>query len=784
MIELNKLFKKVAVVKHVNKTIVLIMLFAIFSLILIKSSNTSARNQVDSLNPTDSLQKLLRLLADSKPDTNRIQYLLNIAGHFINQQENQSINLAKAFPYLQKARILNDQLKSPNSEFRILMGYALYLNKRHLRVQQALTYEKAIAVAKRIGNKHFEASAWYAYYVHVPDTVSDYKNRTFYNRAATAHALYKEIGTSFQEKYREATLLKTMADFHLEEEKFDLSIKELSEVIALDKKFKLPDLPMAYDLLSAVYERKGELSKALNYALLSVKTAQSNHEEVLGTYLNRVGSAYEAMGKAKESITWYHKTLDSGDKKDPFRFVTAYSITSQMIKLGEAKKALSILQKTWDEVNNPSSGHQYFMFLAFGECYAALKKYDLAKKYFDKLLEDATLKTYSNPFQTSVFFSVSEFYFAQNKYELALQFAEKARENQISMTLPRQIRLNEILYKIDVATDRPAEAIVHLQTFHKLRDSMLSQENLNTIERLKIEFQASQKENENEILRKKSQLQSQELNRIQWIKNATIAGLAFLTIVLVLIYGRFRLKKKLHDTLVRKKADIDLAYAELEVNIQQKNNLIEEKESLIKEVHHRVKNNLQLTMSLLNSQSYYLEDLSAIEAIKESQHRLKSIALIHQKLYQTENLATINIQPYIVELVEYLKESLNDDKKISFELDILNLELDISKAVPLGLIINEAITNIFKYAFPNRHGGKVIISLKECHADHYQLLIKDNGIGLPADFDYEQSNTLGIILMKGLSAQIDGVFTMESKDGVSLSLIFINRSEDLLLLKD
>jgi len=784
MIELKRLLKKTATVSYINKMLVFSVVLIAFILILIKSYSSSARNQVDSLNPKDSLQKLNKLLSESKPDTNRVKYMISIARHFINQQENQQANLAKAGPYLEKAQALSKQLKSLNWEFHTLIAYAHFLNKKNLRVQQANTYEKAIAIAKRTGNKHLEASAWDSYFINVPDTVSDYENRTFYDRAATAYALYKEIGTSFVEKYREATLLKTMADFHLEEEKFDLSIKELLEVIALDKKFKLPDLPKAYDLLSAVYERKGELSKALNYALLSVKTAQSSNEEVLDTYLNRVGSAYEAMGKGKESITWYSKTLNGRDKKNPFRFITAYAITSQMIKLGEAKKALPILQKTWSEVGNSSSGHRYFMFLAFGECYAALKKYDLAKKYFNKLLEDNTLNIYSNPFQTSVFFSVSEFYFAQNKYELASQFAEKARENQISMTLPRQIRLNEILYRIDLSTHRPAEAIVHLQTFHMLRDSMLSQENLNTIERLKIEFQASQKENENEILRKKSQLQSQELNRIQWIKNATIAGLAFLTIVLVLIYGRFRLKKKLHDILVRKKAEIDLAYAELEVNIQQKNKLIDEKEGLIKEVHHRVKNNLQLTMSLLNSQSYYLEDASAIEAIKESQHRLKSIALIHQKLYQTENLATINIKPYIIELVEYLKESLNDDKMISFELNILNLELDISKAVPLGLIINEAITNIFKYAFPDILGGKVIITLKECLEDHYQLFIMDNGIGLPPDFDYEQSNTLGIILMKGLSAQIDGVFTMESKDGVSLHLTFMNKSEDLFLLTD
>ncbi|QDW25998.1 hypothetical protein FFJ24_014675 [Pedobacter sp. KBS0701] len=781
---LNRMIRNIVLHKYTNKLVICMVMIGIFSLVIFKGHSSSTIIQENNLNQKDSLQKLNKLLAGSVPDTNRVKYLIKIANHFINQQENKRENLAKALPYLQKAHFLSNQLKSSNWEFHTLMVYALFLNKQRLREQQALTYEKAIAIAKKIGNKHFEASAWYFYYINVPDTVSDYKNKTFYNRAANAHALYKEIGTSFDEKYKEATLLKTMADFHLEEEKFDLSIKELFEVIALDKKFKLPDLPMAYDLLSAVYERKGELSKALNYALLSVKTAQSSHEEVLGTYLNRVGSAYEAMGKAKESISWYSKTLNGPDKKDPFRFITAYAITSQMIKLGEAKKALSILQKTWSEVGNPSSGHQYFIFLAFGECYAALKKYDLAKVYFDKLLEDATLKTYSNPFQTSVFFSASEFYFAQNKYQLALEFAEKARENQISMTLPRQIRLNEILYKIDLSTDRPAEAIIHLQAFHKLRDSMLSQENLNTIERLKIEFQAAQKENDNEILRKKSQLQSQELNRIQWIKNATFTGLAFLTIVLILIYGRFRLKKKLHDTLVKKKADIDLAYAKLEVNVQQKNKLIEEKESLIKEVHHRVKNNLQLTMSLLNSQSYYLEDLSAIEAIKESQHRLKSIALIHQKLYQTENVTTINIQPYIVELVEYLKESINDDKKISFELDILNLELDISKAVPLGLIINEAITNIFKYAFQGMPGGKIVIKLKEQQEDRYELFIKDNGIGLAPDFDYEQSNTLGIILMKGLSAQIDGTFIMESYNGVSVSLIFTNSNEDLFLPND
>ena len=726
----------------------------------------------------DSLQKLNMLLLKSKADTNRIKYLISLASHFINQKENKYGDLAKASYYLENALTLSNQINSANWQYQTQLIFARFYNKQHLRMKQSSAYESAISIAQKTGNKHLEANAWYFYFRKIPDTVSDYRNKTFYNRAEKAHALYKEVGNSFEEKYREATLLKAMADFHLEEEKFDLAIQELFEVIALDKKHKLRDLPMAYDLLSAVYERKGELSKALNYALLSVKTSQINHEELLDTYLNRVGAAYEAIGKPKESIAWYSKTLNGKDKKNPFRFIAAYDVTSQMIKLGEAKKALSVLNSIWAEVLDKNNEHIYFMHLGYGECYTALKKYDLAKKNFDTLLADSTQESISNPFRTSVFFSISEFYFAQHQYALALKFAKKAKENQISMTLPRQIRLNEILYKIDLATNRPAEAVLRLQTFHKLRDSMLSQENLNTIERLQIEFQAAQKENDNEILRKKSQLQSQELNRIQLIKNVTIGGLVFLTLIIILIYGRSRLKKKLHDTLVKKKKDIDLAYAKLEINVQQKNKLIQEKESLIKEVHHRVKNNLQLTMSLLNSQSYYLEDLAAIEAIKESQHRLKSIALIHQKLYQTENLATINFHPYIFELIEYLKESLNDDKKISFELDILNLELDIAKAVPLGLIINEAITNIFKYSFPNAQKGKVEISLKEQQEHQYLLLITDNGVGFPPDFDYKMSNTLGLTLMKGLSAQIDGIFSMESNNGVTVSLLFTNTDEN------
>ncbi len=749
---------------YMGRTGSYLLLFLIGLGLLIKPSFSYATN-VDPVT--------IKTAAPLKQDTSQIKLLYQSASELIKQQPVTKQQLNGAAKLLKKAWMISEATGALTWKYKIQLLYGHLYGQSKLRAPQSSAYENAIAIAKKLGNESLEANAWYQYYQNVPDTVADYRNKTFYLRAEMAYRLYKKSAKTFGAHYREAELLREMADFHLEEENFDLAISELFQVIELAKKYKLPRLPMAYDLLSAVYNRKGEMSKALESALQSIKVAEANHEEVYVTYLNRVAAAYEAINKPQESIKWYTRSYHQLAADDPYIFIPAYMIATQLIKLNQAEKALSLLKNTWQGVKNKADDQANFMYLGFAESYTALGRYSQADYYFKRLLSPSM--SLSNPFRTSVFFSASEFYFSQKKYSLALENAKKASLNQITMTLPRQIRLNEILYKIDLALNRPGQAIVHLQDFHRLKDSMLNQNNLEAIQRLQIEFQASQKENENELLRKKSQLQSQQLNRVQWIRNATITGLAFVSIVLVLLYGRFSLKKKLHNTLVRQKAEIDLAYAELERNVEQKNKLIEEKECLIREVHHRVKNNLQLTMSLLNSQSHYLEDKAAIEAIKESQHRLKSIALIHQKLYQTQNVSTIQIQPYIFELVEYLKESVSSDKKIKFNQHIIDLELDVSKAIPLGLIINEAITNIFKYAFQNRAGGKIDISLSACGQDEYLLLIKDNGMGLPPGFDYKRSNTLGLTLMKGLSGQIDANFSMMSENGVTVSLRFSSK---------
>lgn len=200
--------------------------------------------------------------------------------------------------------------------------------------------------------------------------------------------------------------------------------------------------------------------------------------------------------------------------------------------------------------------------------------------------------------------------------------------------------------------------------------------------------------------------------------------------------------------------------------------MLDEKEWLLKEIHHRVKNNLQTVISLLNSQSAYLENDMALSAIKNSQHRIHSMSLIHQKLYNSENISTINMPNYIKELIEYLRESFSLGQRIRFELKIDPLELDVAQAVPLGLILNESITNSIKYAFPEDRTGMIYVTLEATSQNKYLLTISDNGVGFDTTISANKINSFGLSLIKGLSDDLDADYSIENKNGTIIKIEF------------
>ena len=207
---------------------------------------------------------------------------------------------------------------------------------------------------------------------------------------------------------------------------------------------------------------------------------------------------------------------------------------------------------------------------------------------------------------------------------------------------------------------------------------------------------------------------------------------------------------------------------------------LQEKQLLLKEIHHRVKNNLQVIISLLNLQSRYVTDPAVLSVITESQHRIKAMALVHEQLYQSRNFAGINIREYTQSLTGNLVNTFNiPSRKIEIAIKIYeDVWINIDSAIPLGLIISELVSNALKYAFPNSRSGRIEISLDK-DAEKFILVVKDNGIGMPPDFDWDTARSLGLRLIRMLTRQLNGSITQLSGEGTGFRIEFVPKGSGL-----
>jgi len=248
--------------------------------------------------------------------------------------------------------------------------------------------------------------------------------------------------------------------------------------------------------------------------------------------------------------------------------------------------------------------------------------------------------------------------------------------------------------------------------------------------------------------------------------------LGLVTIILILSVMGYYHKKKTNILLQKKQEVINTANDSLQ-------HLVTEKEWLLREIHHRVKNNLHMVAGLLASQTEFVKGEEALEAIMDSQNRVQAMSIIHQKLYQTETLSHINMSTYILELTEYLNGSFSGNCPVKFELDIEQLGFPLSHSIPIGLIINEAVTNAIKYAFDVCGDCKISISLKKTSGDQFFLRISDNGKGMPEDFNISANNSLGMRLIDGLSSDIHADLKIYNQGGSVLEITF-HLSEELI----
>ena len=192
---------------------------------------------------------------------------------------------------------------------------------------------------------------------------------------------------------------------------------------------------------------------------------------------------------------------------------------------------------------------------------------------------------------------------------------------------------------------------------------------------------------------------------------------------------------------------------------------------LLREINHRVKNNLMIISSLLNLQSRYVKDLDDLMLFKEAQAKARSMALLHERLYRSGKHKRVEFGEYLRGLLKDLYYSFTHEKKLKLETHIDDAELDINTVVPLVLILNELFTNAVKHAFPGESEGTVSVSFKRMNGT-YRLEFKDDGVGLPEGFDWETSSTMGMRIIKSLAEQLNANLNVKSDNGTCFAIEF------------
>jgi two-component system, sensor histidine kinase PdtaS len=534
----------------------------------------------------------------------------------------------------------------------------------------------------------------------------------------------------------------------------------------------------ALDIFRTLNSKKGIASTLVRMGVVQVRNG--NYDKAIGHFLNALKTSEEikdtfGLMEANYSISWayldqkkydlalhYLKLAEVYNEQIPFSNITLniYNHFGAIYTFyAEFKKAEYYLQKGIQLSQQPE--YQGLNINMLNNLASAYSKQGLIEKAV-RLQEEALARSrkignYLRELQSLLALSKT---YTENDPQKAIYYLNQAILLSKAKKVPRQeIRYLDNITSLYKSQGNYKEALAMKERQYILADSFFFKKMSQNIESLKAEYELSKstaKINELNYLNNKNQL---ELKNSGLLRNITFAGIAVLLIISALLYNQNWMKRK-SNTEINKK-NISLQH------------LLEEKEWLLKEIHHRVKNNLQIVMSLLNSQSAYLKDSAALDAIKESQHRVHAISLIHQKLYQSENLAVINMSSYIKEVVDYLSQNMDSNHNSIRCTEIQPIELDVAQAVPVGLIINEAVTNSIKYAFPHERGGQIEIQMRHTVAGEVLLLIQDDGIGLPEPFNWQLTKSLGMSLMQGLSKQIDGELKIGNNNGVTIQLKFM-----------
>lgn len=699
----------------------------------------------------------------------KVDMLLNIGMYHLNLPGEAKSDLSMAMRYQSQAFALANQLRYTRGIARALVLQANIIRESGDKIRSEKIYDQAISYAGKMKLMNEMAGAYSAKGQLYGNEGMELDEKIRYNEQALK--LYRQAGN----KLEEGSSLNNLGDYYNIKGQATYAVKLLDSSLMAYKMVGFKELQGVYNNLCIANNSMGNLAQALKFGLLAEKTAEQLGDTSLqrSSINNHLGLTYFYLRNDPKALEyWYEAERIAGKYKDPNYILTIVAnLTTVLVRMKRFEEGTSILIKTIKKF--PPQDVQmklripYILFNAYYD----VRAYAKAEPYYKQLLKFHHDLPKDDPNQIYLYRSIIKKMVHEKQYsEVGVYLKEHEKQSLEQKNILALSQLYRLWYDVDSAQNKPWAAIAHYKDFKRLSDSISNNEKTKQMAGLEIEYQTEKKDKDIALLNQKNQLQKIRIKNDDRMRSLFIAGLVVVLLFAGLIYNRYRLKRNSNRVLEQKQKEINEQNELLR-------KILDEKEWLLREIHHRVKNNLQIVISLLNTQSAYLDNDDALLAIRNSQNRMHAMSLIHQKLYQSDNLAEIDMDWYIRQLVDYMVECFSTDRKIQFDLQTESIRLDVAQAVPLGLILNEAISNTIKYAFPDGKRGKVWISFLMVDEEYCELKIADNGVGLPEGFDIDSSDSLGMSLMTGLTSQLNGDIEMWNEGGLVLQVKFKKHSE-------
>ncbi|HTL07100.1 MAG TPA: sensor histidine kinase [Chitinophagaceae bacterium] len=682
----------------------------------------------------------------------RIQGLLEIFLWYVHQLGNSRNDLDSASHYLQLATAATNTAGNTGWKTECLYQWAeLTYQKENIEESKQL-FAKQTTTAGNANERQVAANAFMRMGDLLPPT--DSTKEHYYHQS---YKLYQSLGLVEKqiEMLWKITLCNSNGDFFLAE-------KDLREIIRLSAETGFKHVFCAQNHLSYVLTNTGDYLGAMNYAKAAVENIRwSGYKALAPTSDIRMAIAHANIGETSECLKWLKIAMSKGTKENHLFWYRSIMFLTAIVGYDMNNPALAV--HLIDSVTNkfpPITVWEKLQILSsLGTCYQLLNRPALAESKFEELLRLARLHPTADPYSEMYgdYLTIAEYYVTKNRIMKARQFIELAMVKERTAAGAVAFKYS-LYYKMDSLEGNYKSALENHIKYKLYSDSNVNIAQRKTMYELNLKYEGEKKDKDIRLLTQQRLVQQAEIKKNKFVRDIMIAGTIMLLVIVALLFNRFTLKQRANRAINRQ-------------NIKLRH-LVDEKEWLLKEVHHRVKNNLHTIISLLESQAHYLEN-DALKAIQNSQHRIYAMSLIHQKLYQSDDIKVINMAVYLPEFIRYLKESFNPDTQptIDFRLAIETIHLGVSQAIPVALIINEAVTNAMKHAFQHEAKGLIAISMQQ-HEQQIVLSIADNGIGIDETLLNHPKGSLGVRLIKGLTDDINGQLSIKNDNGTTLKLVF------------